>query len=161
MNFYETMYIIHPALQAGRLDDIVNTVDKKIESLKGEKLYFDNWGKKKLSYAIEKQKYGTYILMQFSMNGEGIQELMDEFEHNSNVLRYLINRIEKEDILEQKDETPIVEKEDSKDEALIAEKDGSKDGAPSIEEKESKDDKESVQNDDKDDEQQTEEKVEE
>ena len=161
MNFYETMYIIHPALQAGRLDDIVNTVDKKIESLKGEKLYFDNWGKKKLSYAIEKQKYGTYILMQFSMNGEGIQELMDEFEHNSNVLRYLINRIEKEDILEQKDETPIMEKEDSKDEALIAEKDSSKDGAPSIEEKESNDDKENVQNDNKDDEQQTEEKVEE
>ena len=26
MNFYETMYVIHPALQAGRLDDIVNSV---------------------------------------------------------------------------------------------------------------------------------------
>ena len=32
MNFYETMYVIHPALQAGRLDDIVNSVDSKIES---------------------------------------------------------------------------------------------------------------------------------
>ena len=103
MNFYETMYVIHPALQAGRLDDIVNTVNTKVESLKGEKLYFENWGKKKLSYAIDKQKYGTYVLMQFSMKGNGIKELMDEFEHNSNVLRYLINRIEKEDILEQKE----------------------------------------------------------
>tara|TARA_Y100001960_G_scaffold171509_1_gene179839 strand:+ start:183 stop:602 length:420 start_codon:yes stop_codon:yes gene_type:complete len=103
MNFYETMYVIHPALQAGRLDDIIDTVNTKVESLKGEKLFFENWGKKKLSYAIDKQKYGTYVLMQFSMNGEGIQELMDEFEHNSNILRYLINRIEKEDILEQKE----------------------------------------------------------
>ena len=109
MNFYETMYVIHPALQAGRLDDIVNTVNIKIKSLNGEKLYFENWGKKKLSYAIDKQKYGTYILMQFSMKGEGIKELMDEFEHNSNVLRYLINRIEKEDIFEQKEEIPNVE----------------------------------------------------
>ena len=109
MNFYETMYVIHPALQAGRLVDIVNTVNIKIKSLKGEKLYFENWGKKKLSYAIDKQKYGTYILMQFSMNGEGIKELMDEFEHNSNVLRYLINRIEKEDIFEQKEEISNVE----------------------------------------------------
>jgi len=109
MNFYETMYVIHPALQAGRLDDIVNTVNIKIKSLNGEKLYFENWGKKKLSYAIDKQKYGTYILMQFSMNGEGIKELMDEFEHNSNVLRYLINRIEKEDIFEQKEEISNVE----------------------------------------------------
>ena len=109
MNFYETMYVIHPALQAGRLDDIVNTVNIKIKSLNGEKLYFENWGKKKLSYAIDKQKYGTYILMQFSMSGEGIKELMDEFEHNSNVLRYLINRIEKEDIFEQKEEIPNIE----------------------------------------------------
>ena len=109
MNFYETMYVIHPALQAGRLDDIVNTVNIKIKSLNGEKLYFENWGKKKLSYAIDKQKYGTYILMQFSMGGEGIKELMDEFEHNSNVLRYLINRIEKEDIFEQKEEISNVE----------------------------------------------------
>ena len=109
MNFYETMYVIHPALQAGRMDDIVNTVNIKIESLKGEKLYFENWGKKKLSYAIDKQKYGTYILMQFSMKGDGIKELMDEFEHNSNVLRYLINRIEKEDIFEQKEEISNVE----------------------------------------------------
>ena len=109
MNFYETMYLIHPALQAGRLDDIVDTVNTKIESLKGEKLYFENWGKKKLSYAIDKQKYGTYILMQFSMKADGIKELMDEFEHNSNVLRYLINRIEKEDVLEQKEEISNVE----------------------------------------------------
>ena len=109
MNFYETMYVIHPALQAGRLDDIIDTVNTKVESLKGEKLFFENWGKKKLSYAIDKQKYGTYVLMQFSMNSEGIQELMDEFEHNSNVLRYLINRIEKEDVLEQKEEIIDVE----------------------------------------------------
>ena len=26
MNFYETMYIVHPALQAGRLDDIIQEV---------------------------------------------------------------------------------------------------------------------------------------
>ena len=104
MNFYETMYVIHPALQAGRLDDIIDTVNTKVESLKGEKLFFENWGKKKLSYAIDKQKYGTYVLMQFSMNSDGVKELMDEFEHNSNVLRYLINRIEKEDVLEQKEE---------------------------------------------------------
>ena len=109
MNFYETMYVIHPALQAGRLDDIVNTVNTKVKSLKGKKLYFENWGKKKLSYEIDKQKYGTYILMQFSMHGDGVKELMDEFEHNTNVLRYLINRIEHEDVYEQKEEIQNIE----------------------------------------------------
>jgi small subunit ribosomal protein S6 len=106
MNFYETMYIVHPALQAGRLDDIVDMINTKIDGLKGQRLYIDNWGKKKLSYAIDKQKYGTYILVQFEMGSTGVQELSNEFEHNTNILRYLINRIEKTDILEQKGAPP-------------------------------------------------------
>ena len=54
--------------------------------------------------------------MQFSMNSDGVKELMDEFEHNSNVLRYLINRIEKEDVLEQKEEILNVEENSEIDE---------------------------------------------
>ena len=122
MNYYEIVYIVHPALQAGHLDDTVNQINKKIVSLKGDILFFENWGKKKLSYAIDKQKYGTYILLQFSMSGEGIKELMDEFEHNSNVLRYLINRIEKEDILEQKKEILNVEESSDTEKKSIDEK---------------------------------------
>ena len=103
MNFYETMYIVHPALQAGRLDDIVDNINTRIDTLKGKRIYIDNLGKKKLSYAIDKQKYGTYILVQFEMGGDGVQELSNEFEHNANILRYLINRIEESDVLEQKE----------------------------------------------------------
>ena len=35
MNFYETMYIVHPALQAGRLEDIVDNINTRIDALKG------------------------------------------------------------------------------------------------------------------------------
>ena len=108
MNFYETMYIIHPALQAGRLDDMIDSVHKKIDNLEGKRLYFDNWGKKKLSYAIDKQKYGTYVLMQFSMDALNVKELSHEFEHNSNILRYLTNKIEESDVLESKEENVVV-----------------------------------------------------
>ena len=108
MNFYETMYVVHHALQEGRLDDMIQIVDKKVKELKGKSLYCDNWGKKKLAYQIDKQKYGTYVLIQFSLEGEMIGELKNEFEHNSNILRYLINKIEEDDVLEQK-EMPVEE----------------------------------------------------
>tara|TARA_B100000902_G_C27182558_1_gene849708 strand:- start:672 stop:1142 length:471 start_codon:yes stop_codon:yes gene_type:complete len=124
MNFYETMYIIHPALQAGRLEDMIDSVHKKIDSLDGKRLYSDNWGKKKLSYAIDKQKYGTYVLMQFSMDALNVKELSHEFEHNSNILRYLTNRIEETDVLESKEENAIdvkssdTKENDNKEEAV-------------------------------------------
>ena len=104
MNFYETMYVVHPALQAGRLDDMIQIVDKKVKELKGKSLYCETWGKKKLAYQIDKQKYGTYVLIQFSLGEDMVAELKNEFEHNSNILRYLINRIDENAILEQKNQ---------------------------------------------------------
>ena len=67
MGIYETTYILHPALQEGRLNDIVNTIEKKAVSLGAEILYSDNWGRKKLAYYIDKEKYGTYIFFNISL----------------------------------------------------------------------------------------------
>ena len=52
MGFYETTYILHSALQEGRLNDIINIIEKKTQSIGAEILYSDNWGRKKLSYLI-------------------------------------------------------------------------------------------------------------
>jgi len=100
MYYYETVYIIHPALQEGRLNDIVTKIQNKLNKLKGEILYVDNWGKKKFTYPIDKQKYGTYILCQYSLDGQHIKDISQELELNPNILRYLITKIDKSDIKE-------------------------------------------------------------
>ena len=112
MNNYEIVYIIHPALQEGRLNDIKNKIHDKIVSFKGKVLYDDNWGKKKLAYAIDKQKYGTYLFCQFLLEGKDVKEINIDCELNSNILRHLITRIESCDILNEKD------KKESKKELL-------------------------------------------
>ena len=126
MGFYETTYILHPALQEGRLNDIVNTIEKKAVSLGAEILYSDNWGRKKLAYYIDKEKYGTYIFFQYKLSDlSNLKELSGEFEHNPNILRYLNIKIEEQDIMKakikenvnsEKDEnSPVEEKQDNKD----------------------------------------------
>jgi len=103
MGFYETTYILHPALQEGRLNDIVKTIQKKAEALGAEIIYSDNWGRKKLAYLIDKEKYGTYIFLQYKLSeSNNLKELSSEFEHNPNVLRYLNIKIDKEDVFETK-----------------------------------------------------------
>ena len=103
MNFYEIMYVVHPALQAGRLDDINNTINEKLNNLKGKKLFLETWGKKKLAYAIEKQKYGTYVLMQFSLDSLHLKSFTEEIEHNANIMRYLVSYINENDIKDEND----------------------------------------------------------
>jgi len=105
MGFYETTYILHSALQEGRLHDIVSAIENKIKTLGAEILYSDNWGRKKLAYLINKEKYGTYIFLQFKLDdSDKLTELSSEFEHNPNILRYLNIKIDEQDIMETKKE---------------------------------------------------------
>ena len=126
MHIYETTYILHPALQEGRLKDIISAIENKIKSLGAEILYSDNWGRKKLSYLINKEKYGTYMFLQFKLsNSDKLKDLSSEFEHNPNILRSLIVKIDEVDVFdknqqeEEKKEFSKIEKESkAKDEKL-------------------------------------------
>ena len=76
---------------------------KKAVSLGAEILYSDNWGRKKLAYYIDKEKYGTYIFFQYKLSDlNNLKELSGEFEHNPNVLRYLNIKIAEQDIMKAK-----------------------------------------------------------
>ena len=128
MKFYETTYIVHSGIQDGRLDDIVKKVEAKVKSIDGNILFSDNWGRKKLAYYINKQKYGTYLFFQFKMSGnEKLPELIQELELNPDVLRHLIIQINEDNIKKNvtEDEKPSTDrpkkeavKEESKSEEV-------------------------------------------
>tara|TARA_B100001029_G_C15026889_1_gene434212 strand:+ start:186 stop:755 length:570 start_codon:yes stop_codon:yes gene_type:complete len=103
MNYYETLYIVHPALESGRLKDIISSVDDNLKKLGGESLATELWGKRKLSYFIDKQKYGTYVLFQYKGQGKCSNNLSVELEHNPNILAYLTTSITSNDILDLKE----------------------------------------------------------
>ena len=113
MNYYETLYIVHSALEAGRLKDIVLTVEKALKENGGEVAATEIWGKKKLGYYIDKQKYGTYILIQFKSDGTKNNNFNIHMEQNPSILAYMTVKIEKDDIREQTEDldTQIAGKE--------------------------------------------------
>ena len=99
MNYYETLYIVHPALESGRLKDIILSIQKMIESKDIKILNTDVWGKKKLAYLIDKQQYGSYVLVQLHSNGSNINKINGELEHNPDVLSYLTSKIEASNLI--------------------------------------------------------------
>ena len=101
MNYYETLYIIHPSLEAGRLKDIILGVEESLKKMGGTPLAMELWGKRKLAYFIDKQKYGTYVLLHYNGEGKCTGEFAVELEHNPNILAYLTTSIEKENVMEQ------------------------------------------------------------
>ena len=103
MKFYETLYIVHPALEAGRLKDIILDIQDTLKKHGGDIASTDVWGKKKLAYHIDNQKYGTYVLIQFKSDGLGNSHFNMNLEHNPNILRYLTTKIEESDIVTKLD----------------------------------------------------------
>ena len=101
MNYYETLYIIHPSLESGRLKDIILSIEESLKKIGGSPLAMELWGKRKLAYFIDKQKYGTYVLLHYNGEGKCTGEFAVELEQNPNILAYLTTSIEKENVLEQ------------------------------------------------------------
>ena len=99
MAYYETMYIVHPALEAGRLKDLILSIESTLKELGGKTHNIDAWGKKKLAYSINKEKYGMYVLLQFEADGSKNKELNTTLDHNTNILAYLTTKIDKEQLL--------------------------------------------------------------
>ena len=99
MAYYETMYIVHPALEAGRLKDLILSVESTLKELGGKTHNIEAWGKKKLAYPINKEKYGMYVLLQFEADGSNNKELNTTLDHNTNILAYLTTKIDKEQLL--------------------------------------------------------------
>ena len=103
MKYYEILYIVHPALEGGHFQDIVKSVNDLIEKNQGKIESNNDWGKKKLAYPIEKQKYGTYNLVQFTSKGLDNSLILKDLEHNPNILAYLLSNIDKSDIILEKE----------------------------------------------------------
>ena len=104
MNYYETLYIVHPSMESGRLKDIILGVEESLKKIGGSPLAMELWGKRKLAYFIDKQKYGTYVLLHYNGEGKCTGEFAVELEQNPNILAYLTTAIDQNDIIEQEED---------------------------------------------------------
>ena len=90
MRYYETIYIVDPNLENLVLDKTMDEISKELEKTESKLINHRIWGKKRLAYQIEKQKYGTYVLLQFE---EGNQEKMIDFSTwmklNNSIIRHM------------------------------------------------------------------------
>ena len=90
MSFYETLYIVDPNLENNSLEKTMSEIGTELEKTKSKIINHRVWGKKRLAYPIERQKYGSYILMQFE---SGDQDKMIDYDTwmrlNNSVLRHM------------------------------------------------------------------------
>ena len=94
MNKYEMMYIIDAALEDDPRKELIEKVSAQIAANGGVVEKVDEWGKRRLAYAINYKTEGYYVLVNFSAESEVPQEIERLLQINEQVLRYLVIRLE-------------------------------------------------------------------
>ena len=96
MNKYEVMYVIDAALEESARNELISYFSGIVEKNAGTIDRIDEWGKRRLAYAINYKTEGYYVLMYIQAPSELPRELERNFQINDNVLRYLVIRYEGE-----------------------------------------------------------------
>ena len=96
MNKYEVMYVIDPTLEDSVRNELISYFSGIVEKNAGMIDRIDEWGKRRLAYAINYKTEGYYVLMYIQGPSELPRELERNFKITDKVLRYLVIRYDGE-----------------------------------------------------------------
>ena len=96
MNKYEVVYIIDPAVEDEARKALINRFNELITGNGGSVDKVEEWGKKRLAYAIDYKTEGYYVLVNFQAEAELPKELERNLQISDSVIRYqVIKQIER------------------------------------------------------------------
>ena len=94
MNQYEALYIIVPEIDEETNKATIEKFKGIVESNAGEIVSVDEWGKRRLAYAIDYKTEGYYVLMSFNSAPEFPAELERNFKNDERIMRHMVTRKE-------------------------------------------------------------------
>ncbi|MBR3133977.1 MAG: 30S ribosomal protein S6 [Clostridia bacterium] len=93
MNKYESVVIINPNVDDGKLKELEKTFTDMInKDGKFEKV--EELGKKKLAYKVKKNDEGIYIVFYFEANPTLIAELERNYRITDEIIKFIVIKVE-------------------------------------------------------------------
>ena len=92
MKAYELLFFVDPAITEEQRAGVLKRIDATISDNGGKVDNVDNWGKRKLTYEIDKLVEGDYTLINFQADPTQIAELDRVLRINDAVKRHMIVR---------------------------------------------------------------------
>ena len=90
MHKYELVSIVHPDLDETAFTEVVEKIKAWITEAKGTIDKVDIWGRKRLAYAIKKQREGQYVLFNISLDPAAALDLEKNLRFLEPVIRFML-----------------------------------------------------------------------
>ena len=95
MNQYETVFILTPVLSDVQMKETVEKFKDVLVAQGAEIVNEENWGLKKMAYAIDKKSTGFYQLLEFKAEPSVVEKLELGFRRDERVIRFLTVKLDK------------------------------------------------------------------
>lgn len=105
-NVYDSTVLINAALDDSQIESIITRIKDFIASNTCELREFENWGRKRLAYMVNKSKIGYYAVFRFDAPSNLISKLDRLYTLDENIYRFLTIKLSKE-ALEQIEKNKI------------------------------------------------------
>lgn len=102
MKNYELTVLIHPDFESD-LEKALDKVRGLVSANGGEIVKEDNWGKKKLAYAIKGQDFAIYVAMDVKLPAAAPLKISNTLNITDGVLRYLLVKAEARPVVESEE----------------------------------------------------------
>lgn len=103
MKDYELTVLIHPDLESD-LEKPLAKIRSLVTANGGEIAKEDNWGKKKLAYAIKGEEFAIYVAMDIKLPATAPLKISNTLNITDEVLRYLLVKAEARPEVEAEEE---------------------------------------------------------
>lgn len=102
MKDYELTVLVHPDFESD-LEKALDKVRGLVAANGGEVAKEDNWGKKKLAYAIKGQDFAIYVAMDVKLPATAPLKISNTLNITDEVLRYLLVKAEARPVVESEE----------------------------------------------------------
>ncbi|MGX7590821.1 30S ribosomal protein S6 [Candidatus Karelsulcia muelleri] len=92
--FYETLIVISQTISKEEKIKIISSYEDFLRG-EGRIIYQIKWGKKKLAYIINKNRFGIYHIFYCQILKSSVKNLEKKLNQDENVIRFLIIKIKK------------------------------------------------------------------
>ena len=95
MRRYELMLVLRPDVADDRSQAVIDRTTRQIVASGGQIVKVAPWGRRRLAYAIDRHREGSYHIVLFDAPAEAVNELERGLLITEEVLRHLVTRVER------------------------------------------------------------------
>ena len=105
INVYDGFFLLNPDAYSRNPDEVSGQLSKIVESLGGVVSVSRLWDERKLAYTVDNHRRGAYWMLYFRLSTDKMAELHRQIRLNSNVLRYMIQKLAAADVYDEDDDS--------------------------------------------------------